>query len=88
MTKAKSQRSCVVCKCKTDQGALARVRFALDRSFLAVDSPGVGRSAYVCRAQACIDGLFEGSRLTHAMKNKVPDSLKAAAHQELSRLQR
>jgi uncharacterized protein len=67
-----AQRSCVVCRQKTDKRRLTRLVYAPD-SGVVVDPTGkrAGRGAYLCRRAACWDKALGSSILNHAFKTKI-----------------
>jgi predicted RNA-binding protein YlxR (DUF448 family) len=44
---------------------------------------GVGRSAYVCPVESCIDAAMKKGRLEHVLKGKVAELSRAALRTDL-----
>lgn len=73
------QRTCVVCRQKTDKRSLIRIVRTPDAGVV-VDPTGKrnGRGAYVCDRSACWDQLLTGQILQKALKANVSDDELAA----------
>ena len=82
--KQKPQRSCIVCRQKTDKQQLTRIVKTPD-SGIVVDRTGKqnGRGAYLCNQLSCWDKIISNTRiLDQALKTKVTadDITAIAAH--------
>ncbi len=82
--KQKPQRSCIVCRQKTDKQQLTRIVKTPD-SGIVVDRTGKqnGRGAYLCNQPSCWDKIINNTRiLDQALKTKVTtdDITAIAAH--------
>jgi len=66
-------RRCVACRCLRDRSELWRV-VRLAEGGLALDT-GMGRSAYLCRAQACLEEARRRRRLQKGLRCAVPDAV-------------
>jgi uncharacterized protein len=77
------QRSCVVCRQKSDKRLLTRLVYSPDTGII-VDPTGKqpGRGAYLCRQVTCWDKAIQTSLLNQAFKTSVPAAVKTmlAAH--------
>ena len=75
-------RRCVACRTLADRRHLWRVirlaggGFALDR--------GMGRSAYLCPTQACLEEAKRRKKLQKGLRCQVADSIYAALEQRLN----
>jgi len=65
---------CVVCRVKSAQGGLLRVRFNALMGLLTTDLKATGRSAYACKSGSCLIGLFDRGRLERALKMQIPQT--------------
>jgi uncharacterized protein len=78
-----AQRSCLVCRQKTDKRLLTRLIRTPDGAVI-VDSTGKqnGRGAYLCHRQACWDRAIHSSLLNQALKTQITTEEKEllAAH--------
>ena len=72
-SKHRPQRSCVVCREKTDKRDLIRLVFAADS--LRIDATGKmnGRGAYLCRKQACWEAAATRSTMDKALRRSLDD---------------
>lgn len=72
-SKHRPQRSCVVCRKKTDKRDLIRLVFAADS--LRIDETGKmnGRGAYLCRKQECWESAASRSTLDNALRRSLND---------------
>jgi len=66
-------RRCVACRRLTDRGELWRV-IRLAGGGIGLDE-GMGRSAYLCPSQECLEEARRRRRLPRALRCQVPDSL-------------
>ncbi|MFO0046337.1 MAG: YlxR family protein [Armatimonadota bacterium] len=78
MSRPPKIRTCVACKRKAHQNQL--IRLAVQQSpagFFSVTLwHGVGRSAYFCPCQSCLDLVQKGQALSRSFRKKIqPDSL-------------
>ena len=66
------QRTCVVCRRKTDKRRLTRIVCTADRQLI-VDETGkrAGRGAYLCDRDACWEEATRGTVLKKALKADV-----------------
>ena len=75
-------RRCVSCRELFDREPLWRVirqatgGLALDR--------GLGRSAYLCRSETCLEEARRRKRLQRALRIQVPDTVYASLEQRLN----
>ena len=75
-------RRCVACRQLLDRQLLWRViRDHQDGVFL---DRGMGRSAYLCPTETCLDEARRRKRLNKALRCQVPDSLIAVLQERLS----
>ena len=72
-SKSRPQRSCVVCRAKTDKRALTRLVFAKEK--LQVDKTGKmqGRGAYLCTAPDCWTLAASRTQLSKALRHALSD---------------
>lgn len=72
-SKHRPQRSCVVCREKTDKRDLIRLVFAADS--LRIDKTGKmnGRGAYLCRKQECWESAAARPILDKALRRNLND---------------
>jgi uncharacterized protein len=77
------QRSCLVCREKTDKRLLTRI-IRTPEGTVVVDPTGKqnGRGAYLCHRQACWDRALHSSLLNQALKTQITTEEKEmlAAH--------
>jgi predicted RNA-binding protein YlxR (DUF448 family) len=78
-------RRCVACRGLFDREQLWRV-IRLAGGGLALDQ-GMGRSAYLCRQQACLEEARRRKRLQRALRCAVPDSILEALDRRLGHTQ-
>ena len=75
-------RRCVACRELLDRQQLWRViRVPQDGVLL---DRGMGRSAYLCPTETCLDEARRRKRLNKALRCQVPDSLIAVLQERLS----
>jgi len=74
-------RRCVTCRELLDRQLLWRVIRLADGG-LALDG-GMGRSAYLCPSQACLEEARRRRKLQKALRCQVADSIYAALEQRL-----
>jgi len=74
-------RRCVTCRELLDRQGLWRVIRLADGG-LALDG-GMGRSAYLCPSQACLEEARRRRKLQKALRCQVADSIYAALEQRL-----
>ena len=74
-------RRCVTCRELLDRQRLWRVIRLADGG-LALDG-GMGRSAYLCPSQACLEEARRRRKLQKALRCQVADSIYAALEQRL-----
>ena len=75
-------RRCVACRQLLDRSLLWRViRDHKDRVLL---DRGMGRSAYLCPTEACLDEARRRKRLNKALRCQVPDSVVEVLQERLS----
>jgi predicted RNA-binding protein YlxR (DUF448 family) len=70
------ERRCIACRRLADRRQLWRV-IRLAAGGLALDQ-GMGRSAYLCPTQACLEETRRRRRLQRALRCPVPDSILAS----------
>ncbi|MBK8189957.1 MAG: YlxR family protein [Vampirovibrionales bacterium] len=70
-------RQCVACREKRPQEALHKITARkTPLAFSVNDQPPInGRSAYVCRHDACMKSALKGKRLQKALKRAIPDDI-------------
>ena len=73
MKSSKVLRRCVACKKLLDRQQLWRV--IRDHQDGVVLNVGMGRSAYLCPNEACLDEACRRKRLQKALRCKVPESV-------------
>ena len=76
------QRRCVVCRQLLDRQLLWRV--IRDHQDGVLLDRGMGRSAYLCPTETCLDEARRRKRLNKALRCQVPDSLIAVLQERLS----
>ncbi len=70
--KKKPQRSCIVCRQKTDKQQLTRIVKTPDGVIIDQTGKQNGRGAYLCAQQSCWDAIEKNRRiLDQALKTKV-----------------
>ena len=74
-------RRCVTCRELLDRQQLWRV-IRLAEGGIGLDQ-GMGRSAYLCPSQVCLDEAKRRKRLQRALRCQVADSIYAALEQRL-----
>jgi predicted RNA-binding protein YlxR (DUF448 family) len=74
-------RRCVTCRELLDRQQLWRV-IRLAEGGMALDQ-GMGRSAYLCPSQRCLEEAKRRKRLQKALRCQVADSIYAALEQRL-----
>jgi predicted RNA-binding protein YlxR (DUF448 family) len=75
-------RRCVACRKLLDRQQLWRV-IRDHREGVLLDR-GMGRSAYLCPTEACLDEARRRKRLNKALRCQVPDSVIATLQERLS----
>ncbi|WP_115019618.1 YlxR family protein [Synechococcus sp. UW140] len=75
-------RRCVACRELLDRQQLWRV-IRDHREGVLLDR-GMGRSAYLCPTEACLDEARRRKRLNKALRCQVPDSVIATLQERLS----
>ena len=75
-------RRCVSCRQLHDRCELLRVIRLPGGQGLALDS-GMGRSAYLCQREACLEEARRRKRLQKALRCQVPDDVLTALEQRL-----
>ncbi len=75
-------RRCVACRKLLDRRQLWRV-IRDHREGVLLDR-GMGRSAYLCPTEACLDEARRRKRLNKALRCQVPDSVIATLQERLS----
>lgn len=76
-----AERTCIACKRKTDQASFWRV--ARDFEGRATLWKGLGRSAYICKTEACLERAMHKGRLERALRGPVSDEDRHALREEL-----
>ncbi|MFM8526414.1 MAG: YlxR family protein [Cyanobacteriota bacterium] len=74
-------RRCVSCRELLDRGQLWRV-IRQAAGGLSLDQ-GMGRSAYLCRREECLEEARRRKRLQRALRTQVPDTVYASLEQRL-----
>ena len=74
-------RRCVACRQLQDRRSLWRV-IRDHKDGVRVDI-GMGRSAYLCQCEACLEEARRRKRLQKALRCQVPDEVLAALEQRL-----
>ena len=75
-------RRCVACRQLLDRQLLWRV--IRDHQDGVLLDRGMGRSAYLCPTETCLDEARRRKRLNKALRCQVPDSLIAVLQERLS----
>ena len=75
-------RRCVACRQLLDRQQLWRV--IRDHQDGVLLDRGMGRSAYLCPTETCLDEARRRKRLNKALRCQVPDSLIAVLQERLS----
>ena len=75
-------RRCVACRQLLDRSLLWRV--IRDHKDGVLLDRGMGRSAYLCPTEACLDEARRHKRLNKALRCQVPDSVVEALQERLS----
>ena len=76
-------RTCIGCRRKDDQGSLLRVSRGSEGRVIGCEKGGIGRSAYVCRLEGCVDAALAKEKLARALKTGVTEAQKAELKEEL-----
>ena len=76
MRRLSPQRTCIVCKRKTDKDELLRIVRVSDHSFN-VDWSGhlPGRGAYVCQSATCLEAAVDGEGIRRAFKARLGETV-------------
>src|SRR4051812_24998059 len=90
-TNHKTQRTCVTCRRKEDQGSFFRVSRDADSNgtggrvglWKGRERNRRGRSAYICRTADCVNAAMSKGRLDRALKGKVMDEERLALQEVL-----
>ncbi len=89
MAKGKSrkipQRMCVSCREMKERKALFRIVLQEDGPKLDETGKLMGRGAYICRQEACVEDAFGRKRLAHHLKTPMPEGLYAEVKAALTR---
>ena len=75
-------RRCVACRQLLDRSLLWRV--IRDHKDGVLLDRGMGRSAYLCPTEACLDEARRRKRLNKALRCQVPDSIVEVLQERLS----
>ncbi len=75
-------RRCVACRVLVDRAELWRI-VRLAAGGIALDA-GMGRSAYLCRQQSCLDEARRRRRLQRALRCPVEDGVLVTLEQRLA----
>jgi len=75
------ERTCIACKRKTEQSSFWRV--ARDFEGRVALWKGLGRSAYICKQQECLEGALAKGRLERALRGPVSNEDKRVLREEL-----
>ena len=76
-------RRCVACRQLLDRRLFWRV--IRDHKDGVLLDAGMGRSAYLCKQEECLDEARRRKRLQKALRCQVPDALLATLQERLSR---
>ena len=76
-------RRCVACRQLLDRRQLWRV--IRDHQDGVLLDAGMGRSAYLCKQEECLEEARRRKRLQKALRCQVPDALLATLQERLSR---
>jgi uncharacterized protein len=70
-------RRCVACRMLRPRDVLLRITYSLSlHAFSINDSPPLqGRSAYLCKEEACIEATRKGKKIQKALKRAIPDAI-------------
>lgn len=82
-TSHEPQRTCIGCRRKDDQGSFLRVSRESGGRVVFCEKGGIGRSAYICRTEACIGAALVKEKLARALKIGVTEAQKAELKEEL-----
>ncbi|MBN9500278.1 MAG: YlxR family protein [Armatimonadetes bacterium] len=80
---AQPQRTCIGCKRKGDQNSFLRVSRQVGGRVVLCLGHWMGRTAYICPSQDCIDAALTKERLARALRCSVDEASKAELKQEL-----
>jgi uncharacterized protein len=77
-------RTCIACRRKGEPESFFRIAWNESLGWEWHDRRGsAGRSAYICRSEACVAKAVEKERLTRALKKPVPEEARARLKDEL-----
>ncbi len=81
------QRTCIICREKTDKRDLLRIVNNPDEGIV-IDPTGKknGRGAYVGRNPSCWDGVRRSNKLDQALKTAIPQEVKDALFAEFEQV--
>ncbi len=77
-----SQRCCVSCRLMADKSEFWRVVRTVPDRQIQLNS-GMGRSAYLCKTEACLLSAEKKDRLSRALKAPVPKDFYKVLRQQL-----
>ncbi len=75
------ERTCIACKRKSNQGFFWRVARNIEGRVAMWE--GLGRSAYICKRQECLDGALAKGRLERALRGTVSNEDRQALREKL-----
>lgn len=77
------QRTCIGCKRKGDQRSFLRVSRESGGRVVICEKGGIGRSAYICAVESCLEAALTKDRLGRMLKAVVTEAQKAELKEEL-----
>ena len=77
------QRTCIGCRRKGDQKSFLRVSRATGGRALLLGAGAVGRSAYFCQTEPCIEAGLQKGRLERSLKGAVTQEEREQLKNEL-----
>lgn len=69
----KVERTCIVCKSKSEQSDLFRICLKNGKLYLQTDKKLEGRGAYICKNDNCINSLQKSKALNRTFKQNFND---------------
>lgn len=79
-------RKCVVCNERKDKRELLRiVKNKEENIFLDLTGKANGRGAYICKSIDCLNMEMKNSKLSSALKIKIPESIYSLIKEEIEK---
>ena len=78
----KNHRLCISCRQTAHRDTLWRVVRMFPSREISLDK-GMGRSAYLCKTQQCLESAQKKNRLGKALRSPVPTEIYTQLHQRL-----